>query len=441
MAHEELEAFVKRLQLPRGSPNYMGPNEKLGAFIKVSLKYPHKLHDFFNDYPPCAESKFAPNMSEPMRVRCAKPFDGAPNGCSDATADVTKLILDLHPKVEYVMHYRNLQFVLAHGAKIEQVHSAVKFFQRPWLKSYIEGNTDERRKSQNNDRIKNLMKLLNNALYGKMIENQLNHRDIKLVTTMERAIELQSKENWHETKKYSSTMIGVEMNKRKVTDNTLMPVGIAILELSKLCMLEFHYDVMMKRYTPETCQLIYSDTDSVIYHITTPDLYCDILEKDMKPHFDLSKYPKDFLNSKGQQVWCPDNDLVLGKMKDEYALCKKTGLPCFVVEFRGIKPKSYAVQYYVGVSLKEKTVCKGNPRKSTMYFHEYDRCVHGDGTAPTRSFDTFAHPMHNMQTTHVSCRQCFDQTETKRYWYGEDCISSRAWGHWRDNPQLVDCCV
>ena len=85
---------------------------------------------------------------------------------------------------------------LNHRLKLKKVHRIIEFNQEGWLKPYIDMNT-ELRKLAKNDFQKDFFKLMNNAVFGKAMENFRKHRDIKLVTTDKKRSKLVSEPNYH----------------------------------------------------------------------------------------------------------------------------------------------------------------------------------------------------------------------------------------------------
>ena len=71
------------------------------------------------------------------------------------------------------------------------------------------------RKKENNDFEKYFFKLMNNAVFGKNMENVRKHRDIKLVTTERRRNYLVSEPNYHTTKVFTEHLLAIEMKKRR----------------------------------------------------------------------------------------------------------------------------------------------------------------------------------------------------------------------------------
>ena len=109
-----------------------------------------------------------------------------------SVGQVNKLIPTLKDKKEYVLHYRNLQLYLDLGLKIKKVHGVLEFNQSPWLKQYIDFNT-EKRKHTRNPLGKDFFKLMNNSVFGKTIENLRKRADVRLVTNEKKLLKLTSK--------------------------------------------------------------------------------------------------------------------------------------------------------------------------------------------------------------------------------------------------------
>ena len=121
-----------------------------------------------------------------------------------------------------------------------------------------------------NDFEKDFFKLMNNAVFGKTMENVRKHRDIKLVTTDKRRNQLASEPNYHTTKYFSENLMAIEMKKTKVKMNKPIYLGMSILDISKTLMYEFWYDYIKPKYQ-DRAKLCYMDTDSFVIHIKNDD--------------------------------------------------------------------------------------------------------------------------------------------------------------------------
>ena len=84
-----------------------------------------------------------------------------------------KLICDWSDKKYYLVHHKMLKFYVRHGMVVEKIHEIKSFKQSKWLEKYINFKTQKRNEAKN-DFEKDFYKLLNNAFYGKTMENVPN---------------------------------------------------------------------------------------------------------------------------------------------------------------------------------------------------------------------------------------------------------------------------
>ena len=94
-----------------------------------------------------------------------------------------KLIFSIEDKEKYVVHIRALKEALNHVLKLKKVFRVIQFYQKAWLKPYIDMNAELRKNAKNKFENK-FFKLMNDSVFGKSMENVRNHRDIKLVTNI-----------------------------------------------------------------------------------------------------------------------------------------------------------------------------------------------------------------------------------------------------------------
>ena len=152
------------------------------------------------------------------------------------------------------------------------------------------------------------------------------------------------------------------MKKTEVYFNKPVYVGQAILDLSKTLMFDFHYNYIQKKYK-DKAELLFTDTDSLIYQIHTKDFYKDI-SSDILSKFDTSDYPPD--HESGIQTGV--NKKIIGMFKDEVAGKQ-------ITHFVGLRPKLYSFKIEEN---KEVRKCKGIKKsvvKKTMDFNDYVQCL------------------------------------------------------------------
>ena len=106
-------SFIKRLV----------QKNKHGYLLEVDVDYPKELHDLHNELP---------FMTEKMTIH-----------------KVEKLVPNLRNKRHYVIRIAALNQAIEHGLILKKVHRVIQFEQSPWLKPYIDFNTELRKRAQN----------------------------------------------------------------------------------------------------------------------------------------------------------------------------------------------------------------------------------------------------------------------------------------------------
>ena len=364
--------------------------KKHTCILEVDLEYPKQLHDLHNDYP-----------LAPERLVLGK---------------VEKLVPNLNDKTKYVIHYENLKLYESLGLKITKIHRGIKFEESPWLKKYIDLNTDLRSKA-NNEFEKDFFKLMNNSVFGKTMENIRSRVDIRLVNSEAKAKKLAAKPNFKHCNIFDENLVAIHMKKTKLVFNKPVYLGMCILDLSKTLMYDFHYNYIKNKFHNKAT-LLFTDTDSLAYEIETEDFYKDI-SGDVREFFDTSNFPKG--HSSGIEVGC--NKKVVGMFKDEAG-------GKIIRECVGLRAKLYAYKMHEG---KEEKRCKGVKKavvKRSINFEDYKTCLF-TGNPQTRTMNVIRSHRHELFTEEVN-KIALSANDDKRVIL-EDGIHTLAHGHWRTN--------
>ena len=221
--------------------------------------------------------------------------------------DYCKLIQSLLPKKNYVLHYRNLQYYIKHGFVVDEIHIGLKFHQSDWMKLFIDTNTLLR--AQATDEVsKSLFKLMNNSVYGKTVENVRERFKLDFVGNIRQAQRLISLPTYSRFHIIRKDLITVQRNKTSIHFDKPIYVGVAVLDISKLLMYEFHYEYMKPLYG-DRARLCFTDTDSFLYKIETNKAYEDMMQPENRERFDWSDFPST------HRVFTGMSDLQIQEMK------------------------------------------------------------------------------------------------------------------------------
>ena len=310
-----------------------------------------------------------------------------------------------------MLHYRNLQLYLDLDLKMKKVHRVLKFDQSPWLKQYIDFNTEKRKHAKNSFE-KDFFKLMNNSVFGKMMENLCKRVDVRLVINEKKLDKLTSKPTYVSSKIFNENLMAVHKVKETLTLNRLAYVGMCILDLSKMLMYDFHYNYIKKKYN-NRARLLFTDTDSLKYEIEAEDIYKDFWnDEDM---FDNSDYPEI------SPYYCNVNKKIIGKLKDE-------ACGILITEFIGLRSKMYS---YVKDNEKGGRTAKGikkNVIKNNIKHKDYKNTLINNKQMhhKMKTIRSQRHQLGSYEINKVSL-SCFDD----KCYIHDNGRSSYAYGHYK----------
>ena len=380
--------------------------------LEVDLEYPDKLHDHHNDYPLAPQSLKIERDWQSDYCRAVREKYNVPTGL------VPKLVNTLHNKTKYVLHYENLVLYLSLGMKLTKIHRALSFDQSQWLKPYVDFNTQRRKEAKSRgDKFGDaFFKLMNNAVFGKTMENVRNRVKIRLVTSEKKMIKISSMPTFESSKIFGENLVAVRSSKERLLLNKPIYVGMSILDTSKCLMYDFHYNHIKAKYGSKA-RLLFTDTDSLCYEVETKDVYEDFWSN--KHLFDFSGYDK------GSKYWDDTNKKVVGKFKDE-----TDGVP--IVEFVGLRSKMYSFEKMGGESVNKAKGVKKSVVSNRISHKDYRDTLLGRGQM-RHKMTTIRSDRHRLWTCEVNkiSLSCFDD---KRYILPSG-VDSYAYGHWRINSK------
>ncbi|EKX40498.1 hypothetical protein GUITHDRAFT_175438 [Guillardia theta CCMP2712] len=266
-----------------------------------------------------------------------------------------------------------------------------------------------------NDFEKDYYKLMNNAVFGKTMENVRNRVQVKLPTTLKKAQKYTNSPNCTKWEIIDENMPLVSLKEKNVKLDKPIYAGFSILDLSKYLMYDFYYNIMKPKYG-QNLKLLATDTDSFFFAVYTEDLYKDIW--DMREHFDMSEYSKE------NPLYDETNKKVIGKFKDELG-------DNIMSEFIGVRPKCYSYKKHsIKDGYKNIKKLKGVPSsivKTDIKHEDYDKCVSENKPLSCKVHGIRSSKLQNYAIQQV--KTALSNTDDKRYWDLSLGYQSLALGH------------
>lgn len=467
------EADLAEIRKWFGIANTMSPlpidslsGVETGALITCDIHYPPELHDLHNDLPFCLEHATMRQEDYGQFQRDLIRRTGA-KGLNNP-----KLLATLRDKINYTLNITHLQLAIKHGLVLKNITKVMTFNQAPYLKDYVVGN-NIRRAAAKNDFEKNFFKLMNNSVYGKFCENKRDRQKVSLVKNRSQFLKQSRKDQFTYFDIINEDLVVAGRIDEKVLLNKPKYAGGHILEGAKEIMYKTHYEVYKQHdlrvnppnpriYFPDgrihdisqetdhyCCpewgwNLLFHDTDSLCYSVTTQNLHKEIMEDpELVNALDLSNFPKSNLFETqpdsplyeyaymAHQLYLnrnKANDGALGKMKDE--LNGGAGL-----EFAGLRAKNYGFEYLdLATNLKSHLRHKGVQKTKHLNFDHIKQVALGvkdtHYVIQTNIRSDSKHRVYT-QTEHKNALSALD---TKRH-IMPDGIHTLAPGHFRINYQ------
>ncbi|XP_076638746.1 uncharacterized protein LOC143350559 [Colletes latitarsis] len=187
---------------------------------------------------------------------------------------------------------------------------------------------------------------------------------------------------------------------------------MCILDITKICLYEFHYEYMSPKHE-QNCKILYTDTDSLIYHIRCDDIYESMMHN--IDRFDTSDYPTDNPYNMPRV-----NKKVPGLMKDE-----NNG--AIMTEFVGLRAKMYALRVDGKKDTKKVKGVKTNVIARTITFDDYAQCLHRE-IEMVRKQSCIRSKLHKVYTISES-KIALSLYDDKRYII-PDSTDTLPWGHY-----------
>ncbi|XP_022183243.1 uncharacterized protein LOC111042849 [Myzus persicae] len=240
--------------------------------------------------------------------------------------------------------------------------------------------------------------------------------DLRLVSSPKTMRKLINRHTFKHCTQYNNNLTAVSLENKVIKFDKPIYIGFAVLEISKTLMYDYHYNVMQRHYN-DKIRLMYTDTDSLVYRITTEDFYKDAIDNPiLLNRMDTSNLPRDHPCYVGTRARIP------GLFKDETE-------GRVMSEFVALRAKSYSYKIAGWEAIVAKGI-RGHVVRNHLTLDDHKRCLfendNNDAYRVNMSIRSFKHQVKTIK----SLKKTLNRFDDKRV-VSEDRIHTLAYGHYK----------
>ena len=385
-------------------------DQNTGYILEVDLSYPDELHELHAGLPLAPESK-AVNY-DILSDYAKRAHDYLSSG-SKSNYKAQKLIGHFLPRKKYGLHYMNLKTYLDLGLRLDKVHRAFSFTQTRFLKQYVE-ETCRKRALAKTKFEKNCQKLMNNAVYGKTIQNNRKFTNLYFYTDTKKVRRSMAHPLTKTFKIFHEGLAAVIRKQGRVVLDRCYAVGFTILERSKDFMFrQYYYKILPRLGGVDLCKVVMSDTDSLILRV----LYVSkwrCLEA-LREFMDFSNYPKN------HPLYSENNKMQLGFWKDEmegrYNMYAVVCIRSKAYAYLTVRIENYFSEEEHSSFVEAVKKCKGvvKTARERLTFNDYERCLDKEKFHSVSTRMTVISAKNHVNHTKDIKKRAFSSFDDKRY--------------------------
>ena len=406
-----------------------------GYMLIVGFEVPDELHDKFDFAPVVSRQVAWDELSQRQQtIKLRKAMAAVPSGAQMPAKNIAKLMANACPKLVPDLGHRVQGIHIEHAQELRKLGIRFTSVQRVWsyeqariFQDFISKRAKER--GQSTDKCyREIVKILMNSIFGKMLENKLRHCNAKLHTeraAFQRNASLRncfSADIVHSDvyEDGSCSFLGLTKHFKQggVVLDTPRMIGWAILEYSKLTMLRYHYNVVKKHFGDDRVQICMTDTDSLYELIRWPTDPVDHMHQlnvtQQCPVFDLSEVPRYANCQNAKRLGCIKYESGASVIEEAIFLASKM----YVKKMYNAESAKAAVEAKgKGVPSRQlKRLCNFEAYRNALFFNE----------ASSLSFFAFRHSKHIIKHCQIT-RQGLTADNDKVFILNAE--SSRPLGH------------